>query len=345
MTRIYGSGAQDLAQAADVLAHGGILAVPTETVYGLAAHALDEKACRRIFEIKGRPLIDPLIVHIHDLAGANRLAHWNEWADSLAKAFWPGPLTLVLPKKEVVPPLVTAGLETVAVRMPRHPLLRKLLIKCNLPLAAPSANPFGYLSPTRPEHVLKSFGQKLEHLLNGGPCQIGLESTVVDLSQPHRPAVLRPGPVGPEDISEILGIEVLVETESRMAATTDEKVHSDTRGKPSPGLLHKHYSPGTPLVVLPCQDWTSQESPTKRIAKIAYRKPDQAELSRSSDMFWLTEDGDEQQAAHGLYDLLHKLDSLKFDLILIEPAPEGGLGTVINERLSRATSLKPDTIG
>ncbi len=343
MTKIYGPGAEDLDRAARILAEGGIIAVPTETVYGLAAHALDEAACGRIFEIKGRPLIDPLIIHIHDLIGAKSLAAWNDWAELLAHAFWPGPLTFVLPKQSIVPALVTAGLETVAIRMPRHPVMRKLLIKCNLPLAAPSANPFGYLSPTRPEHVLEALGENLEFILDGGPCEIGLESTVLDLCDPLGPAILRPGAISGWQISEVLGIEILVKTQSM-----PEIPAPVSKGMPSPGLMHRHYSPRTPLAIRPhLHEFCRDEALTnEKIAFIAFQKPterpDFTDSAAKIRFFWLTEDGDVEEAARNLYDLLHKVDRMNFNQIFIELAPESGLGAVINERLLRASGSAND---
>ena len=322
-----------------MLTAGGVVAVPTETVYGLAANALDPSACRKIFRLKGRPLIDPLIVHVHALVAAKTLAVWNDFADRLANAFWPGPLTFVLPKKRLVPSIVTAGLDTVAVRMPRHPLMRKLLLCCNLPIAAPSANPFGYLSPTRPEHVLESFGRQLEHLVDGGACEIGLESTVVDLSGGGGPVVLRLGAIASRSISEVIGIEVVEKLQ-----ILHDRVENKKKGMISPGLLHKHYSPRTPLVMADRQDkiLTAKGSGQKRIARIAFQKPGSGEISGSDEVFWLTENGEVEDAARNLFHLLHVVDKLNFDRILIEKAPEGGLGSVINERLSRASGSNPD---
>ncbi len=348
MTRIYGAGQDDLAQAANALVAGGVVAVPSETVYGLAANALDPSACRKIFSLKGRPLIDPLIVHVHALEGAKTLAVWNGFADRLAEAFWPGPLTFVLPKKSLVPPIVTAGLDTVAVRMPRHPLFRKLLLCCNLPLAAPSANPFGYLSPTRPGHVLDSFGSELEYLVDGGACEIGLESTVVDLcgggGGGPLPVVLRLGAIASRSISEILGVEVVEKPQILPAGIENEK-----KGMISPGLLHKHYSPRTAIAIAGAgAGWHEElriakgsgrgrDQDQKRIAFIAFQKPEAGDVSGLDEVFWLTESGELEEAARNLFHLLHVVDDLNFDRILIEAAPEGGLGSVINERLRRAT--------
>src|SRR5688572_15427746 len=174
---------------------GDLVAVPTETVYGLAGNALDPAACAKIFRAKGRPSQDPLIVHIHSVAQLELICEPNASALRLARKFWPGALTLVLPRTAVVPDIVTAGRESVAVRMPRHPLFRRLLKLTDRPLAAPSANPFGYLSPTSAGHVRAGLGAKIRYILDGGPSRIGVESTIVDLRDPNHPSILRPGAV------------------------------------------------------------------------------------------------------------------------------------------------------
>mgnify|MGYP003348533482 FL=1 len=204
--RIVRGTARQLAALAAALRRGEIVGVPTETVYGLAANALDAVACRKIFRAKGRPTTDPLIVHLpsaHDLAG---VAVPNAAAYRLAAAFWPGPLTIVLPKRAVVPDIVSAGLPSVAVRVPAHPLFRRLLRLAEVPLAAPSANPFGYVSPTAAEHVRAGLGQKVRVILDGGPCAVGLESTIVDLRDPAKPRLLRPGAVTRAQLERVLEI-------------------------------------------------------------------------------------------------------------------------------------------
>ena len=232
--RIYRGTPQQLARLARRLQAGELVAVPTETVYGLAANALDARACRRIFVAKGRPANDPLIVHIHALTQLNEIAQINPAVLKLARAFWPGPLTFVLPKKPIVPDAVSAGLPSVAVRMPSHPLFRRLLRLTEVPLAAPSANRFGYVSPTTAEHVRTGLGDKISHILDGGPCAIGLESTIVDLRDPRKPRLLRPGAVTLAELSRTLGIRV------RPAPT-----RARAGGQLAPGLLARHYSPRT----------------------------------------------------------------------------------------------------
>jgi L-threonylcarbamoyladenylate synthase len=193
--RLHRPTLPNLLWLARVLREGGLVAIPTETVYGLAAHALDARACRAIFRAKGRPANDPLIVHVLDLAHAEQLAEFNDAARRLTRAFWPGPLTLVLPKRACVPAIVTSGGATVALRAPSHPLARRLLKLAGVPLAAPSANPFSYISPTTAAHVRDGLGARIPHILDGGECDVGVESTVVDLTQPSRPRILRPGAI------------------------------------------------------------------------------------------------------------------------------------------------------
>jgi L-threonylcarbamoyladenylate synthase len=188
--RLYRGTPRNIPFLARQLQAGELVAVPTETVYGLAANALDARACAKIFKAKGRPTADPLIVHVYALSQLKDLCEVNDAALTLAKAFWPGPLTLVLPKKPVVPDIVTAGRDSVAVRMPRHPVFRRLLKAAGLPLAAPSANPFGYVSPTTAQHVLDGLGGKIRYILDAGPAALGLESTIVDLR--GCPTLLRP---------------------------------------------------------------------------------------------------------------------------------------------------------
>ncbi|MGH7957557.1 MAG: L-threonylcarbamoyladenylate synthase, partial [Opitutaceae bacterium] len=240
--RIFAGTTRNLAFLARRLQAGDLVAVPTETVYGLAGNALDLKACAKIFRAKGRPAEDPLIVHIHSLAQLARVCAPNAEAMLLAKAFWPGPLTLVLPKTAAVPDLVTAGRESVAVRMPAHRLFRRLLKLVDLPLAVPSANPFGYLSPTTAEHVREGLGTKIRYILDGGSAHIGVESTIVDLRDPQRPAILRPGAVTAAEVGKHLGRPLA-------SAKRSTRVREKRTGQIAPGLLARHYSPRTPLTL------------------------------------------------------------------------------------------------
>lgn len=236
------SGPEAIAEAVRVLRAGGLVAFPTETVYGLGADALDAEHVRCVFEAKGRPPENPLIVHVADVAMARTVVGaWSREADTLAARFWPGPLTLVLPKADAVPTIVTAGGPTVGVRAPAHPLTLALIAAFGRPLVGPSANPSGSVSPTRPEHVRRAFGDRV-HVLDGGPCARGIESTVLDLTV-DPPRVLRPGVIGAEAIAAALGREVL--------AAPSERLGGPER---APGHLGPHYRPSAPLVVVAAAD-------------------------------------------------------------------------------------------
>lgn len=321
--------AEGVARAADLLLAGEVVALPTETVYGLAAHALDERAVRYVFSIKGRPLIDPLIIHGLDLDFFAPLAQFSPLAKKLAEACWPGPLTMVVRKTSAVPLLVTAGRDTVALRAPAHPLMRAVIAQSRLPLAAPSANPFGYLSPTKAEHVRHSFGGRVPWILDGGACTLGLESTIVDVSNPAvAPRILRPGPITDRALSQILG--VTVETQPPAPASTEG-------GLVAPGLLSRHYSPRTPLVML--EKGAAPESPPvgRRAAWVKLQRSAPGESApRGTEIFWLSEDGSLPAAARTLYDLLRRLDEMGFEKIWCERAPESGWGLALNDRLRRA---------
>jgi len=220
-----------VARAADLLRAGKLVAIPTETVYGLGANALDEAAVRRIFEAKGRPLSSPLIVHVSDVAMARSLAKaWPPEAEALAARFWPGPLTIIVPKDSRVPDAVTAGLPSVALRMPSHPIALAVIEEAGIPIAAPSANRFTELSPTTAQHVRDGLGDRVDFILEGGPCTVGIESTVISLAGP-KPRILRPGMVSQTQIEEVIGP---VETGG---------------GAESPGQHPKHYSPRTRVVI------------------------------------------------------------------------------------------------
>lgn len=325
--RTYRGTPRNLSRLARALRAGELVAVPTETVYGLAANALDPRACRRIFRAKGRPANDPLIVHIHALEQLALIAEPNEAALELARAFWPGPLTLVLPKRDIVPDIVSSGLPSVAVRMPAHPLFRRLLKQCGLPLAAPSANPFGYVSPTSAAHVKESLGAKIAYILDGGASTIGVESTILDLRTPHAPRLLRPGAVTRAELERVLGITV------KSAATA-----KSARGaQVSPGLLTRHYSPRTPAVL------------HRRLSAVTARRSPQNEAwifiarpldVRGPNIFWLDEGGDLRGAARRLFATLRRADAGGFKRIHLERAQGGGIADAINDRLARAAARR-----
>lgn len=325
--RVYAPHASPWQELSALLHAGQLVAIPTETVYGLAAHALDPDACAQVFGVKGRPAHDPLIVHVARVEQAQALAHWNDRAERLAAAFWPGPLTLVLRRRDVVPNIVTAGLETVALRMPAHPAARALLQACNLPLAAPSANPFGYLSPTRPEHVAANLGDRIPALLDGGPCTHGVESTIVDLSG-DRPAILRPGVITADELTQALGAPVA----PFVPASAEPTAPAAPR---APGLLDRHYSPHTPLYLFPTDGLPA--APLPGSAVLFLRDDDRrSQIPTGIDVFALSPDGNLATVAHALYDQLRTRDAEARPALYAERAPEAGLGAAINDRLTRA---------
>jgi len=324
-TRTYRGTPANLARLASALNRGDLVAVPTETVYGLAGNALDPKACRGIFKAKGRPTADPLIVHIHHWAQLEELAVPNEAARKLAKAFWPGALTMVLPKSTLVHDIVTSGLPSVAIRMPGHRLFRQLLQRCGLPLAAPSANPFGYVSPTTAEHVKASLGGRIKHILDGGACRIGLESTIVDLRDPSKPRLLRPGQISREQLEEVLGVKVL----------SRSKKPGKGAAQVAPGLLKRHYSPHTPVTLhdaLSNKDW--HNAPLDE-AWLLIARPNG---KTAANIFWLDARGDLGGAARQLFSKLRQLDQAGFSRIHAETASGGDLAEAINDRLRRAAA-------
>ncbi|MSU25214.1 MAG: threonylcarbamoyl-AMP synthase [Opitutus sp.] len=323
--RRYRGTPRNLACLARCLRDGELVAVPTETVYGLAANALDARACRKIFSAKGRPANDPLIVHIHALRDLALIAEPNAAALKLAKKFWPGPLTLVLPKKPVVPTVVSAGRRSVAVRMPAHPLFRRLLKLAGVPLAAPSANPFGYVSPTTATHVQQGLGRKIRHILDGGVARIGLESTIVDLRDPRRPRLLRPGAITRAELEHTLGCVVAWRRQAVTKATSAAQL--------SPGLLARHYSPKTPVVLH--QKIVAAHTQPANEAWVFFAKPPGR---RGRNVFWLDPQGGLRGAARRLFSTLRRLDDGRFQKIHVELARGAGLADAINDRLQRAAA-------
>lgn len=306
-------------EAAGFLRAGKLVAFPTETVYGLGANALDAGAVARVFEAKNRPHFDPLIVHIADEAWLPRIViEISPAARKLADAFWPGPLTLVLPKTDLIPDLVTSGLPGVAVRMPSHPMARQLLLETDLPVAAPSANPFGQLSPTTAQHVAETLGERIDLILDGGPCEVGVESTVVQV-QADGAVLLRQGGITQEDIERIIG-PVAVRSSSSSGAA------------PAPGMLDQHYAPRTPLMLYE-QAQPADLSGCRVGALLLMPRPVPIPVEAVEI---LTEQGDLKAAAAGFFAALRRLDRLKLDVIITWPFPETGLGRALNDRLRRA---------
>lgn len=314
----------EISKAAKLLQEGKVVVIPTETVYGLAANIYDSAAIRAIFELKGRPSNNPLIVHIRSFEVLNEVAkNIPETALKLARHFWPGPLTLVLEKQDTILDLITAGGSTVAVRMPNHPLALALLQETGFPLAAPSANPSNYISPTSAENVRKAFGAKAPFIVDGGPCQKGIESTVVGF-RPDGVYLYRHGAITKEALEAVLeGLEVKTLT-------------TEAASPASPGMLLKHYSPKAKLIYTANVEQQLHHLQGKKIGVLSfnthYTQPNiayQLNLSPSGNL---------EEAAQGLFNALYELDSRGLDVILAEVFPEKGLGLAINDRLQRAAA-------
>lgn len=330
MAEILSPDAGAFLKVAAALGGGDVVALPTETVYGLAAVISDEGALKKIFEVKGRPAFDPLIVHVLGLSSLMELVDVTpvvfKKLQLLTDAFCPGPLTFVLRKQKTVSDIITAGKKTVAIRMPAHPVFREVLRRVG-PLAAPSANPFGYVSPTKPEHVQQSLGDKIDYILDGGPCSVGVESTILDLSS-TKLSILRPGAVTANMIAEVLQEPV---TPYKTITTTDPS---------APGMLKRHYSPQTRLRLFQNSEELEnllQQNQVSRAAVVYLARPDVV----SSDKYtieWLSETGDFSEVASHMFDCLQRLDGMDFDVIFVQTPPKEGLGVALNDRLSRASA-------
>ena len=307
---------ENIDRAAALLRDGAVVAFPTETVYGLGANAFDARAVARIFEIKARPAFDPLIVHVSgDAMLAGVTSGVPPTARTLIDRFWPGPLTLVLRKNENIPDLVTAGLPTVAVRMPDHPIARALIERAATPVAAPSANPFGYLSPTRAEHVAQMLGERVDLILDGGPSEHGIESTIVML-EPH-PTLLRPGAIPAEAIEALIG-PLAYEL-------------SDAAAPLAPGRLAHHYAPHIPVRIVD-DPATVPVAERGDAALLAFSDPVPGyRVTRT-----LSHTGDLREAAAHLFEYLHELDASGVVRIDVQRVPEEGIGIAIMDRLQRA---------
>lgn len=309
----------DVEHAAALLRSGEVVAIPTETVYGLAANTFDEGAVLKIFTIKERPSFDPLIVHIAERDHVMRVAkELPQGAQELMDAFWPGPLTLVLPKRPEVPDLVTSGLDSVAVRMPAHPMTTALLREVGVPLAAPSANPFGYISPTTAQHVADQLGTKVPYILDGGPCAVGVESTIVGWDPQQRRWVLyRPGGIPVERIEALIG---------SVGMSGPSKLHM------APGMLESHYAPHKPVHVGDVSALLKRYA-GRSVGVISFSTEYEADRCEM-----LSVDRDLAEAARNLFAVLRELDASDCALIIAEQFPEEGLGRAINDRLRRASA-------
>ncbi len=322
---IHMANSENIKKAAELLNSGGLVAMPTETVYGLAANALDGQAVARIFAAKGRPQINPLIVHVASIAQAEDHVVFDARARKYADHFWPGPLTLILPKKEncEISELVSAGLPTIGVRCPAHPIAQQLLNTCGLPLAAPSANASGTISPTAPIHVAQSLGDKVDMILSGGNCTEGLESTILDLSG-ALPVILRPGTITADDIAQVEGL-------------TPEVGYGNPEAPTSPGQLLKHYAPNADLR-LNAVDVAADEALLGfgSLKFMGVKGGGFAKYLPQGQMLNLSENGDLYQAASHLFAYLRRLDDAGFSKIAVMSIPNTGLGIAINDRLTRA---------
>ena len=318
MTRIAEPTAAAIDEAATILRRGGLVAFPTETVYGLGAVATDDRAVAAIYAAKGRPAHNPLIVHVADAGGARTLVRFDPRAARLAEAFWPGPLTLVMPRAEGAPisGLATAGLASIAVRVPLHPVARALLQAVRLPVAAPSANPSGLVSPTTAAHVAHDLGSHLSLVLDGGACAVGLESTVVDLSQPDVARLLRPGGVDADAVEAAIGPLAALEEGGRPRA---------------PGQLATHYAPRLPLRLD-----ALEVAPDEAVLAFADRSPSGAYATLN-----LSPGGDLAEAARNLFAMLRTADGSGARAIAVVPIPGHGLGRAIGDRLRRAAAPRP----
>ena len=318
--KILQASAENIDLCVDLLRDEAVVGVPTETVYGLAGNALNDVSLRKIFEVKGRPMLDPLIVHFSSIEQAEIHAEFNEHARALAAQFWPGALTLVLPKKDTISDLVTAALPSVAVRVPEHLIFRSLLEQLDFPLAAPSANPFGYVSPTLAEHVASTLGDRILAVIDGGACKHGVESTIVDLRDPDAPKILRPGPLSAEQLG-IQDVEMeLMQSSNKLAQA-------------APGMLSQHYSPNTPITLFGHDE---QPSNVQKSEAVLYNKKPAGKIAGNT--FWLSESGDLKEIAHNLFMLIQKLDVRDYTQLKVERAEHVDIGIAVNDRLSRAAA-------
>jgi L-threonylcarbamoyladenylate synthase len=312
----------DIDGAAELLKEGKLIAIPTETVYGLAGNALNDDAILEIFKVKKRPKFDPLIAHTDSLEKVKSyVTHIPDKAMKLADAFWPGPLTILLSKKDHIPDLLTSGLPNVAVRMPKHELTQELLKRLDFPLAAPSANPFGYVSPTTAQHVEDQLGSKIPYILDGGQCSIGIESTIIGFDENEKPIIYRLGGKKIEDIENIVGrIKLKI-------------IHSSD--PMAPGMLKTHYAPSK-RVIIGHLDMLIKRFQNRNFGVISYHQ--KFDDLPSEKQIALSPGKDLNEAARNLFSALRLMDVKNIDLIITERFPDEGLGQAINDRLKRAAS-------
>ena len=311
---------KDIQKAITLLTNEKLVAIPTETVYGLAGNIFSEKAIKSIFSTKKRPFFNPLIVHISSANSLNDIViHLPEKAKLLAAAFWPGSMTLVLKKNDKIPDIITAGKNTVAVRVPNHPVTLELLKQLPFPLAAPSANPFGSISPTKPEHVERYFKDDIEQVLDGGSCTNGIESTIIGFEN-DEPIIYRLGALAIEDIEAVVG---------KINIKNKEEISPD-----APGMLARHYAPATRTFLVDNVANEVKKHSGKKIGILVFK--DSLNAPFLTEII-LSKKGSMQESASKLYDSLHELDHQNLDVIITEKFPNHGLGKSINDRLQRAT--------
>lgn len=313
----------EVEKAKQALEQGDLVGIPTETVYGLAANAFNPEAVARIFDAKNRPSFDPLIVHVANKKAARELV-LNMPADAikLAKKFWPGPLTLLLPKKDIIPDLVTSGMANVAIRIPNHPLTLTLLSELRFPLVAPSANPFGYISPTTASHVNAQLGDVVKYILDGGPCTVGVESTIVGFPS-EGPTIYRTGGISQEDIETEIG---------------KVRVNKYSSSNPqAPGMLKSHYAPRT-QVVLGEIETLLEKFKWKNVGILHFNASHKKSADKQCVSLALSTRGDLSEAAQNLFSHLRALDAMDLDIIIAETVPDTGIGKAINDRLRRAAA-------
>lgn len=314
---------KDLNAAVNELNAEGIVAIPTETVYGLAGNAFSSTALKKIFDLKKRPLFNPLIVHLKSAEQLEMVAeNIPEVAIQLAQEFWPGPLTLVLKKKSIIPDLVSAGKDTVAVRVPNHPLTLELLAKLDFPLAAPSANPFGSISPTTAKHVEDYFQENLSVILDGGDCQKGIESTIIGFEN-NQAILYRLGSLSIEKIEEKIGKLKL-------------KNNIDESSPEAPGMLSKHYAPATSTLFTDDIEKLIAQNSGKKFGLLLFKN--YSDSLPHSQQEILSTNGNLEEAAKNLYAAMHRLDKMNLDVIIAEYFPNEGLGKTINDKLKRAST-------
>lgn len=318
--RILETTAQNISQAADVIISGGLVAFPTETVYGLGADGLNPIAVSKIFEAKNRPAFNPLILHVANFQQVESICNLNnEKIELLISEFWPGPLTLVLPKKEIVPDIVTSGHSTVAVRMPDHPVALSLISKSGKPIAAPSANKFGELSPTTAAHVSKQMNDDVDLILDGGPCKVGVESTIVEVAD-DKIILLRPGGLPVEELEDVAGRIWLKK--------------ADSSNPNSPGQLPFHYAPRIPLRIF--EESMIDEFENKKVGALLFSENKYPGIFDTVKI--LSSKRDMHEAAANLFSYLHELDNSGVDLIVAESIEDKGLGKAIMDRLIKASN-------